>query len=227
MAEIIVSEAQFARLKGRIDSNLIKEDQWYNTVMDLLGVIDPTPVIDIINALSYWKQGDTFYAVMSFLSAIPYGGDFVAKPAMFAAKSSGKSAKILKEAMSLMDTNPAKANKLFAQLADGNDEIAKMIKTSPNWGADLTDKLVILPKEMSGISEYLTKVLSFFQRNSLGMKWAYGLTPGTKKTDDGDETTTDTSDISYSGEATSDDAVDSDPLNNLFGDLFSGNLNFK
>ena len=57
MAEIIITERQLALIKVKTlsehtDENgeLINEAAWYNTVMDILGIIDPTTIVDIVNA---------------------------------------------------------------------------------------------------------------------------------------------------------------------------------
>ena len=79
---------------------LVKE-AWYNTVMDILGIFDPTPIIDIINATSYFIQGDTLFGILSLIGAIPYAGDFVAKPVLGALKIGGPSVKALESAIKL------------------------------------------------------------------------------------------------------------------------------
>jgi hypothetical protein len=69
--------------------------------MDILGIIDPTPVVDIINATSYFIQGDTLFGILSIVGAIPYAGDFVAKPVLGALKIGGPSVKALESAIKL------------------------------------------------------------------------------------------------------------------------------
>jgi hypothetical protein len=108
MAEIIITERQLNLIRERTlseytDENgeLITEAAWYNTVMDILGIIDPTPVVDIINATSYFIQGDTLFGILSIVGAIPYAGDFVAKPVLGALKVGGPSVKALESAIKL------------------------------------------------------------------------------------------------------------------------------
>ena len=88
MAQFVFTEDQLIVIKKSIiaekkyeKKDLINE-AWYNTVMDVLGIIDPTPIIDIINATSYFIQGDTLFGVLTIVSAIPYAGDIVAKPVL-------------------------------------------------------------------------------------------------------------------------------------------------
>jgi len=81
MAEIIITERQLQLIKERTlseytneNGELINEAAWYNTVMDILGIFDPTPIVDIINATSYFIQGDTLFGILSIVGAIPYAG---------------------------------------------------------------------------------------------------------------------------------------------------------
>jgi hypothetical protein len=106
MAEIIITERQLNLIKKNTltekyeEKDLINE-AWYNTVMDVLGIIDPTPIIDIINATSYFIQGDTLFGVLTIVGAIPYAGDIVAKPVLGALKVGGPSVKALESAIKL------------------------------------------------------------------------------------------------------------------------------
>ena len=59
-------------------AKLINESKWYNTLMDLVGIVDPTGLVDIINGVSYWRQGDKLYAILSWVSAVPLLGDVIA-----------------------------------------------------------------------------------------------------------------------------------------------------
>jgi hypothetical protein len=108
MAEIIITERQLNLIRERTlseytDENgeLINEAAWYNTVMDILGIFDPTPIIDIINSTSYFIQGDTLFGILTIVGAIPYAGDLVAKPVLGALKIGGPSVKALESAIKL------------------------------------------------------------------------------------------------------------------------------
>ena len=107
MAQFVITEDQLMVIKKSIivekkyeNKDLIKE-AWYNTVMDVLGIFDPTPIIDIINSTSYFIQGNTLFGVLTLVSAIPYAGDFVAKPVLLALKIGGPSVKALESAIKL------------------------------------------------------------------------------------------------------------------------------
>jgi hypothetical protein len=56
---------------------ILKEAKWWNTVGDVLGIFDPTGVVDLINGLDYIRQGDYFYGFLSMIAVVPYVGDDV------------------------------------------------------------------------------------------------------------------------------------------------------
>ena len=68
---------------------LINEDKWYNTLGDIAGIFDPTGTVDLINGISYWKQGDHLFALLSWISVIPFLGDLIAKPVVGLFKAGG------------------------------------------------------------------------------------------------------------------------------------------
>ncbi len=180
MDQILLTQEQFRKLygvnlesKGKLKLN---EAKWYNTVLDILGIVDPTPTIDMINAISYWRQGDKFLSLMSFLSAIPYGGDMIGKSAMAAAKMGKGSAKGLSVAVKLIEKNPAKAAQMIGELAKGSGATAKLLQTSTKWGPQVLQKVSKLPK-MGGLSEFIMKVINFFMGNSRKLKTLYKISP--------------------------------------------------
>jgi hypothetical protein len=131
MAEIIITERQLALIKVKTlsehtDENgeLINEAAWYNTVMDILGIFDPTPIVDIINSTSYFIQGDTLFGVLSIVGAIPYAGDFVAKPVLGALKIGGPSVKALESAIKL-SKGAAVGSKEYKAAASTIEKLAK------------------------------------------------------------------------------------------------------
>jgi hypothetical protein len=106
-------------------SKLIKEN-WLNTVGDIVGIFDPTGVVDLINGISYIRQGENLFGFLSIVSAIPYAGDFVAKPVMAALKLGKPSAKALNGVM-----KTAKAGDVTKAGAD----LAKLAETGGITGA--------------------------------------------------------------------------------------------
>ena len=75
---------------------LVTESRWYNTVGDIVGIFDPTGVVDIVNGISYWRQGDKLFAILSWISAVPYLGDLIAKPVVGVMKFGGGATKAFK-----------------------------------------------------------------------------------------------------------------------------------
>jgi hypothetical protein len=92
---ISINETQYRKLKKKLlKSNLkeAEEPKWYNTVLDVVGLFDPTGVADVTNAVIYATQGNYTFAILSAISVIPYIGDAIAKPLLFL----GRSSKIIK-----------------------------------------------------------------------------------------------------------------------------------
>jgi hypothetical protein len=116
-------------------ANLITEDKWYNTLGDVLGVFDPTGAVDTINGISYWRQGDKLYALLSWISVFPYIGDAIAKPVVGFLKAGGKGPKLFKEALLLGDT--AKAGRI----AKKSPILTKFLKTVSEWGPKVIESL--------------------------------------------------------------------------------------
>jgi hypothetical protein len=79
-------------------SKMISESKWYNTVGDILGFFDPTGVVDILNGISYWRQGDKLFAILSWISAVPIIGDVIGKSVMGLFKMGRSGAKLFKKA---------------------------------------------------------------------------------------------------------------------------------
>ncbi len=131
MAQFVFTEDQLIVIKKSIidekkyeNKDLINEAEWYNTVMDVLGIIDPTPIVDIINSTSYFIQGDTLFGVLTLVSAIPYAGDFVAKPVLGALKIGGPSVKALESAIKL-SKGAAVGSKEYTAAAATIEKLAK------------------------------------------------------------------------------------------------------
>lgn len=74
----------------------LNEAKWWNTVGDVVGIFDPTGVVDLINALDYFRQGDKVYGILSLISAVPYFGDIIGKPIIGLMKAGGESAKLIR-----------------------------------------------------------------------------------------------------------------------------------
>lgn len=129
MSDIIITEEQLKLIRKKVNQNESSEkkelvnEAWYNTVMEVIGLVDPTPITDTINAVSYFSQGNTLFGVLSLISAVPfYVGDFVAKPVMGALKIGAKETKQLNAALELSSKGTKEA---IDQSADIIQKLAK------------------------------------------------------------------------------------------------------
>jgi hypothetical protein len=116
-------------------SYLLKESKWYNTVGDIAGIFDPTGVIDLVNGISYWRQGDKLFAILSWISVIPYLGDVIAKPVVGLFKAGGFVARDFKTALAAADT--AK----MASAAKKSSALRVFMEKAPEWGTKLLNML--------------------------------------------------------------------------------------
>lgn len=108
---------EFLKVTYPKKSKLLKE-AWYNTLGDVVGIFDPTGVVDLVNGISYISQGETLFGFLSIISAVPYAGDAVAKPVMGALKLGAPSTKALKAVLKTAEVgSPAAMAKASADLA--------------------------------------------------------------------------------------------------------------
>ena len=117
-------------------TKLIKES-WYNTLGDIVGIFDPTGVVDLVNGISYISQGENLFGFLSIISAIPLAGDFVAKPVMAASKLGKPSAKALK---GILDTARA------GDMAKASADLAKQAQLGGITGAFVKGVQTVGPK---------------------------------------------------------------------------------
>ena len=117
-------------------TKLIKES-WYNTLGDIVGIFDPTGVVDLVNGISYISQGENLFGFLSIISAIPYAGDLVAKPVMVALKLGKPSAKALK---GILDTARA------GDMAKASADLAKQAQLGGITGAFVKGVQTVGPK---------------------------------------------------------------------------------
>lgn len=110
-------------------SKNINEATWLNTLGDVVGIFDPTGVVDLVNGISYITQGDNLFGFLSLISAVPYIGDVVAKPMMGALKIGAPSAKTVSKAMKLVQANKSvEAAELLAKATQQGGLTAKFVK---------------------------------------------------------------------------------------------------
>lgn len=149
MANIILSEKQLAFIAEQVKSNnkeIITEAEWYNLVGDIAGIFDPTGVVDVINGISYFSQGDQLFGLLSIISAVPYAGDVVAKPVMGALKIGGTATKELKVALKLAEAGKTvEASAKLAQLAKQPGVVGKFLQSAKSWAPKVAEKVQMMP----------------------------------------------------------------------------------
>jgi hypothetical protein len=153
---------EFLKILYPEKSMLVTEARWYNTVGDIVGIFDPTPITDTINGISYWRQGDKLFALLSFISAVPMLGDAIAKPVVGALKIGGESAKAFKAAAVGGD-----ALKIAGTAKTMGGPVAELIKTAPSW----VEKLVSIIKNsvgkvpgLGGLIKVIEEYVSIFSK---------------------------------------------------------------
>lgn len=126
----------------------LNESKWYNTLGDIVGIFDPTGVVDLVNGISYISQGDNLFGFLSLISAVPYIGDVVAKPVMGALKVGAPSAKALEGVLKL-----SKAGK-------SAEAAAELEKLTASGG--------IIGKFVEGFGKIAGKLKGFIERMPMG-----------------------------------------------------------
>jgi hypothetical protein len=137
MSDIIISEEQLLNIQELIlkeNKIQLNESEWYNTVGDVLGLIDPTPTVDFINGLSYISQGDYLFGLLSLISAVPYFGDAVAKPVTGALKIGSSATKEIELALKAAKAGDfIKSEKVLTKLAGEPGVVGNFVRTSESW----------------------------------------------------------------------------------------------
>lgn len=147
------------------DSKILKENKWYNTVGDILGIFDPSGLVDLINGFSYLNQGDYFFGLLSMVSVIPYVGDAVAKPLIGLGKTS-KLVKGIDEALKITRAggDVAKASKIIEEGAKSSSLIAKFVESSAKWGPKLTEAIKKIPMVPKGLKKVIIDWIELFTK---------------------------------------------------------------
>ena len=148
---------------------LVTESRWYNTLGDIVGIFDPTGVVDTVNGISYWRQGDKLFAILSWISAVPYLGDLIAKPVIGVMKLGGGVAKAFKAA-----TIAGDASKMAKAAKAAGGPIAKLVEKVPTWGGKLVGMLKAsvgkVPLLGTGLVKIVEEFVSIFGKASKEMK---------------------------------------------------------
>lgn len=138
-------------LKGINNNKRLNEAQWYNTLGDILGIFDPTGVVDVLNGISYILQKDYFFGFLSMVAAIPYAGDFVAKPLIGLGKR-GNLMKTVNRAMELAKNGKTvEAGVILEKVSKQNKLMSNFFKSVPRWGDKIKKVIDSLPaKKLTG-----------------------------------------------------------------------------
>jgi len=128
------------------DAKLLQE-KWYNTVMDVLGLVDPTPLVDTVNAVSYFAQGETLFGVLTLIAAVPgYVGDAVTKPVIGALKVGNAAGKELKVALDMAKAGKTvEASAKLAEVAKDPGIVGKFLRGAEGWGPKVMNWIDKLP----------------------------------------------------------------------------------
>ena len=145
---------EFLKLAYPEKGNLIKEAKWYNLIGDIVGIFDPTGIVDIINGISYWRQDDKLFAILSWISAIPYVGDLVGKPVIGLFKAGGALTKLFKAAFLAKNTAG------MAKLASTSPLLMKFLKSTSTWGPKILEWVVKITNKIPFLGKGMAKTLS-------------------------------------------------------------------
>jgi hypothetical protein len=166
------------------NSKLINESKWYNTVGDIAGIFDPTGVIDLANGISYWRQDDKLFAILSWVSVIPLLGDVIAKPVVGVLKLGGDAIKGFRYAAAGKD-----ALKLAEAAKVAGGPVAKFVEKSPSWGAKLVEvlrssvgKVPFLKNIVRLVEDYIKLFTTASKEMKVGSELAKGLGAAEKET---------------------------------------------
>jgi hypothetical protein len=142
MSNIIITESQLKTIQQFYGENdQLLNEEWWNTIGDVVGIFDPTGLVDFVNGLDYIRQGEYFFGLLSMIAIIPYVGDLAAKPLMGVSKGSTVM-KGVNQAMSLVKNSKnvnatADAAKILADVGKSSPLLSKLLNTSISWGGKL------------------------------------------------------------------------------------------
>ena len=176
MKNIIITESQLRIIQESHVGDQLLNEEWWNTLGDVVGIFDPTGVVDLVNGLDYIRQGDYFFGFLSMISIIPYVGDAVAKPIMGVSKGS-KTMRGVNSAMGVVKKggSTADAAKILSDAGKSSPLFAKLLDTSISWGGKLKQIIDRIPggKLTGGLRKLLMDWIDLFigvakQRKNVG-----------------------------------------------------------
>lgn len=173
--QVILTEDQFNRMTELLkkDDELINE-AWWNTLGDVVGIFDPTGIVDIVNGADYIRQGDTFFGMLSIISALPYVGDVVAKPLLMAGKGS-KMVKTANDAIKLAKAgNEAKAIAMLKNVSNSSSVTRKLFGTYRRWAPKLKELVSKIPggKLSAPLKQTINDAIDLFGKVGAGTQKA-------------------------------------------------------
>ncbi len=143
--KVILTEDQFDKVVSSLNESDVLNEAWWNTLGDIVGIFDPTGIVDVVNGVDYIRQGDTFFGMLSIIAAIPYVGDLAAKPILLAGKGS-KTIKVANEAIKLAKVgNEAKAVAMLKNVANSSSMTRKLFGTYRRWAPKLKELVNKIP----------------------------------------------------------------------------------
>jgi hypothetical protein len=168
MADILITERQLALITKEQKSQnpqVIEESSWYNTVGDIVGIFDPTGLVDFANGISYFTQGDHLFGILSLIAAIPLIGKVTGKPVLTAVKLGGGASKGLKVAMNLAKAGKAaEAGSVLTKLAKDPGVIGKFLQSGKSWAPKVAQKVELLPNGvLKGFKNTILDYLKLFE----------------------------------------------------------------
>jgi hypothetical protein len=160
--------------KNKIQEIIKKEksnnlnEKWYNTVLDIVGWLDPTGIADALNGVIYLTQGEYLFGFLSFVGAIPYAGDIIAKPVMYALKLGKPSARALNGVMKL--SKAGKTTEAAAELAKLTSQggiVGTFVKGIGKIGKQLEDLIKAMPGgALKGFKNTLLEWIQLFKNHA-------------------------------------------------------------
>lgn len=147
---------------------VLNESKWYNTLGDIIGIFDPTGVIDFVNGISYISQGDQLFGFLSMISAIPIAGDAVAKPVMSALRVGGPSAKGLKNVMALSKAgDTARAAAELARISKTDGIVGKFVRGFGSIAGKLKEMILRSPGGIfKGLKNTILQWIELFEKGA-------------------------------------------------------------
>lgn len=164
-------EKQLNEVIKKVKSNQLNE-AWYNTVLDVVGWLDPTGIADTLNGVIYLTQGEYLFGFLSFVGAIPYAGDVVAKPIMYALKAGKPSAKALNGVMKLSKAGkPVEAATELAKLSASGGLIGWFTKQMGKLAPKLEELIKAMPGGvLKGFKNTLLEWIDLFKKGATSSK---------------------------------------------------------